>query len=248
MTPNPRAAPAFAGFPVRPSPCRLAREVKTKRRAARHDVAAHREAGFLMATWKKALLIASFGLPIAAEAVAEPTHPVNPIVSKPSRLSPPVLSAPSALPPPAALPGATSPCALLTPPVLRQAIERIAAARAKAEANVAAHLPGYPSAATQARDYLVEAQDKMLALEKWLTDNKVDKPFIANTTAAYNTHGYARETMGILYYAEHWAAISAVYNHSFDAKAAADISSEATGLLSNIGTHALACYMHGYFQ
>jgi hypothetical protein len=50
-----------------------------------------------------------------------------------------------------------------------------------------------------------------------------------------------------LTYGEHWSAISAVYNHSLHGKAAAELATQANALLSDIGSHGIQCYMHGYF-
>jgi hypothetical protein len=83
----------------------------------------------------------------------------------------------------------------------------------------------FASAARDNVTYLTEARDKMETLLAWLyTVGALGSPpgtpptYVSNISAAYNIHGYVRETIISLHYARHWAMISAVYHQSADAR------------------------------
>jgi hypothetical protein len=121
-------------------------------------------------------------------------------------------------------------------------------ARAEAQLEYDAFSAGaYPAATSQGLEYITQAKGQMVTLQNWLRDNGLAAPYVSNTTAAYNTHGYAGNASASLWYGEHWSAISAVYNHSLHGKAAAELAAQATALLTDIRAHGLSCYMHGYF-
>ena len=142
-----------------------------------------------------------------------------------------------------------NPCEALTPAAIQAAIDRLAQAQAEAQLEYDAFFVGggYPAASQQGLEYITQARNQMVALQTWLRSNGLEAPFVSNTTAAYNTHGYARTAANTLWYGEHWSAISAVYNHGKHGKAAADLAAQATAMLADLGGNGVRCYMRGYF-
>jgi hypothetical protein len=174
--------------------------------------------------------------------------------SKPSVLKAPVLDGSKAAPSPVkkksnkAPSAAVNPCARLTPAAIQAAIDELQAGLDDAEQNLVAHnRSAYPGAGQEAVVHFTDARDKMVAVQTWLDDIGVASPFVSNVSAAYTLHWYAREAAGIVAYGEHWAAISAVYDTSDEARSAAEHGAVATSLLADIGANGMRCYVQGYF-
>jgi hypothetical protein len=140
------------------------------------------------------------------------------------------------------------PCASLTPAAIQHVIDVIAQSRAKAESDVAANgeTGAYASAARDNLAYLVEAHNKMVALQNWLKDAGIDSPYVTNASGAYNIHGYVREIVTSLHYARHWAIISASYHSSVDARDSYELTTQALNLVEALGSQAGRCYMNQY--
>lgn len=215
-----------------------------------------------MKIWTKALVLALLSplTLVAADASAKKQKPDAKalakratLVSKPSMLKAPVLDGSKPAPSPLKKksnrsPAAANPCAGLTPATIQNAIDELQAALADAEQHVGAHDPSvYAAAGEEAVGRFTDARDKMVALQTWLEDSGLASPFVANVSAAYTVHWYARETAGIVAYGEHWAGISAVYDHSDEARSAAEHGAAATELLADIGANGMRCYIQGYF-
>jgi hypothetical protein len=216
-----------------------------------------------MKIWNNALLFALLSplAFVAPDATAQKQRPKSKasaerakLESKPSMLKAPVLDGSKAAPSPVkkklnkAQSGVASPCSRLTPAAIQAAIDELQAALADAEQNLVAHNPAaYAAAGQEAVVQFTEARDKMVALQTWLDDIGAATPFVSNLSAAYSVHWYAREAAGIVAYGEHWAAISAVYNTSDEARSAAEHGAVATDLLADIGADGMRCYVQGYF-
>jgi hypothetical protein len=111
----------------------------------------------------------------------------------------------------------------------------------------------FASAARDNVTYLTEARDKMETLLAWLyTVGALGSPpgtpptYVSNISAAYNIHGYVRETIMSLHYARHWAMISAVYHQSADARESYESTTEALDLIEPLGAQAGRCYMEAF--
>jgi hypothetical protein len=141
-------------------------------------------------------------------------------------------------------------CTSLTPVAIQAVIDAIDASLTKADSDVAAFgIAGAYASATHANQtYLRIAKDTMTTLQSWLHDNDLDSPYVTNTSAAYNVHGYVRETVGPLHHARHWATISATYHDSQDALDSVDRTSEALALIEPLAAEAALCYMSAYIS
>jgi hypothetical protein len=153
---------------------------------------------------------------------------------------------------------AASPCAALTPAAVDQLVAQLTVARGLADQDVALNAAGgaYAVAATYHRDNLVAALQKATELRGWLTANGLGSPYVSNATAAYNVHGLARDVVGPLHHARHWATISAVYHkasatqpidRSGPARASYEATTQALTLVEALGADAGRCYLSGYF-
>lgn len=144
---------------------------------------------------------------------------------------------------------AGDPCAALTVKAIQDVIDKIEESREKAAGDAAAHGaeggPGYPSSARDNLAYLILARDEMTVLLDWSkTAGVLDPPpFVSNTSGAYNVHGYVRETVIYLHYARHWAAISASYHLSRNARDSYELTTRALELIEPLGAQAGRCYM-----
>lgn len=140
-------------------------------------------------------------------------------------------------------------CEALTPEAIQSAIGSIVDSYDEAVRDADANgLDGaYASAARDNRAYLTEARDRMQALQAWLATVDDVTPYVTNTTAAYNIHAYARETIASLQPARHWALISAVYHVTSNADARLSFESTTAALMSIEKLEAAAgrCYMFG---
>ena len=143
----------------------------------------------------------------------------------------------------------TGPCTSLTPQVLQQVIDKVAESLAKADSDVNANgtTGSYAIAAVKNRDYLAEVHQNLLFLQSWLKNLELDTPFVTNSSAAYNIHGYVRDAVYLLHHARHWATISVVYHKSSDAFDSYSLTSESIDLAEALGEQAGRCYMRGYF-
>lgn len=144
----------------------------------------------------------------------------------------------------------TESCTSLTPAAIQAVIDAIDASLTKADSDVAAFgvAGAYAVAAQHNQTYLRIAKDTMTALQTFLRDEDLDSPYVSNPSAAYNVHGYVRETVGPLHHARHWATISASYHTSQDALDSVDRTSEALALIDPLGAEAALCYMSAYIS
>jgi hypothetical protein len=151
-----------------------------------------------------------------------------------------------------------SPCESITSTAIQAVIDKIAASRAKAESDVAAHgtagspsrpgWPGYPEAATNNLDYLTLARDHMTGMLDWLRSiGMIDPPsFLYNSAGAYNVTIYVRETVSFLHLARHWAGISVMYHASADARDSFELTMQALELIEPLGAHSRGCWLEPY--
>jgi hypothetical protein len=189
------------------------------------------------------------GQPNGTDQAETPTPP-------PSAETPPPLPAPTS---PKITSGSGDPCTSLTSDAIQAVIDQVKDSLTKAKSDDTAHGPGAPipgAYASAARDnvtYLTEARDKMETLLAWLyTVGALGSPsptpptYVSNTSAAYNIHGYVRETIISLHYARHWALISATHHQSAPARASYESTTEALDLIEPLGAQAGRCHMEAY--
>lgn len=143
----------------------------------------------------------------------------------------------------------TTPCASLTVLAIQQIIDKIEGSRDKAQNDVTVNgISGvYASAANDNLTYLLEAYDKIAALQSWLASNNLDSPYVTNASAAYNIYGYIRESIISLQNARHWAMISVVYHKNANAHDSFELTSHALELAEALGAQAGRCYMSAYY-
>jgi hypothetical protein len=141
------------------------------------------------------------------------------------------------------------PCTSLTPEALQQVIDKVNESLAKAESDVSTNFPSglYAAAAVYNRNYLADVHQNLLFLQSWLKNLGLDSPFVTNTTAAFNIHGYVRDAVYLLHNARHWATISVVSHTSSDAFDSYNLTSEAINLAEALGAQAGLCYMRPFF-
>jgi hypothetical protein len=140
---------------------------------------------------------------------------------------------------------AGNPCASLTPVAIRQVIDTINRAHASAtlDANANGTTGAYASAARDSLMYVTQARDKMVDLQTWLRTNNLDNPYVSNISAAYNVHGYVRETEVPLLYGQHWAMISAEYHNSAAAKKTFEETATASEQALALGAQGGRCHL-----
>lgn len=189
------------------------------------------------------------GQPNGTDKAETPTPP-------PSAETPPPLPAPTS---PKISVGPGDPCTSLTSEAIQAVIGKINESLKKAKSDDAAHGPGatspgkYASAARDNVTYLTEAHDKMETLLAWLYTVKAlgfppptPPTYVSNISAAYNIHGYVRETIISLHYARHWALISATHHQSANARDSYESTTEALDLIEPLGAQAGRCHMEAY--
>lgn len=146
-------------------------------------------------------------------------------------------------------PPAQNRCESLTPAAIQQPIDRLNDAIAKAQENIDAHPnPNYDVAGPYALANFIEARDTIVAHQDWLTQLNLDVPFVSNTSAAGGTYQIAMlQASDAVAMGAWWSGIAAIYDQSVEARAAADLGTEANVLLAQLGSDAMSCYMRLYF-
>jgi hypothetical protein len=142
-----------------------------------------------------------------------------------------------------------NPCESVTSAAIQAVIDKIAASRAKAESDVAAHGtaggPGYPEAATANLSYLTQARDTMLYLLDYLRNNGLldPPPFVTNPTGSNVVHTYVLNTVNYLHHARHWSIVSVAWHNSADARDSFELTTQALELIEPLGAQAGRCFM-----
>ena len=143
------------------------------------------------------------------------------------------------------------PCEDLTNESIQAVIDMIASSEAKAQEDVDQNgvNGAYASATHYNLEDLTAARGKMQALLDWLHSvgvlgtGALSPTFVTNMSGAYAIHGYIRETVVSLEYAQHWAVISVVYHRGVAARDSYELNAKALDLVVPLGAQAGRCYM-----
>lgn len=136
--------------------------------------------------------------------------------------------------------GSIDPCERLSLDAVDAILAELDDAVALAEANAEA-ITGdvYPQATQLAIDYLGDAQEMLVTHRAWLVDNNVA---IDSQIGSYNTHAVAREASYQAAHGHYWAAISAIYNHTAEARLASERGIVAQAAMTPLAADGLLCF------